>query len=159
LAEPHKHDLKKSINIWIQNFLKANRQLFPKVEAREHPERPKPVLIVFGELFQKGHAMQRSWAKRLENFRERFHVVFITHAETGLDESIKNVCDETYLFNPRHIDDLLAYIGKIEPDIMLYPSIGMSITSIFLSNQRLAPLQLMAMGHPATTHSAHIDAV
>ena len=31
--------------------------------------------------------------------------------------------------------------------------------TLFLSNLRLAPLQLMALGHPATTHSPYIDYV
>lgn len=39
------------------------------------------------------------------------------------------------------------------------PSIGMDITTIFVSNTRLAPIQAVALGHPATTHSEFIDYV
>lgn len=39
------------------------------------------------------------------------------------------------------------------------PSIGMDITTIFASNTRLAPIQVVALGHPATTHSDFIEYV
>lgn len=39
------------------------------------------------------------------------------------------------------------------------PSIGMDLTTIFASNTRLAPIQAIALGHPATTHSDFIEYV
>ncbi|MEN2907154.1 UDP-glucose:protein N-beta-glucosyltransferase [Mannheimia haemolytica] len=39
------------------------------------------------------------------------------------------------------------------------PSIGMDLTTIFASNTRLAPIQAVALGHPATTHSDFIEYV
>lgn len=39
------------------------------------------------------------------------------------------------------------------------PSIGMDLTTIFASNTRLAPVQVIALGHPATTHSDFIEYV
>ena len=39
------------------------------------------------------------------------------------------------------------------------PSIGMDLTAIFASNTRLAPVQVIALGHPATTHSDFIEYV
>ena len=39
------------------------------------------------------------------------------------------------------------------------PSIGMDMLPIFLSNTRVAPIQAVALGHPATTHSPYIEYV
>ena len=39
------------------------------------------------------------------------------------------------------------------------PSVGMFPLTMWLANLRVAPLQLMALGHPATTHSDAIDYV
>jgi predicted O-linked N-acetylglucosamine transferase (SPINDLY family) len=37
------------------------------------------------------------------------------------------------------------------------PSVGMFVLTVFMSNLRIAPLQIAALGHPATTHSGKID--
>lgn len=42
-------------------------------------------------------------------------------------------------------------------DICYMPSVGMFPLTMWLANVRIAPLQLMALGHPATTHSPQID--
>lgn len=39
----------------------------------------------------------------------------------------------------------------------IYPDIGMSSESIFLSNIRIAPIQIVMYGHPASTHGSCID--
>ena len=43
--------------------------------------------------------------------------------------------------------------------VLYMPSIGMDLTTIFASNTRLAPVQVIALGHPATTHSDFIEYV
>ena len=52
-----------------------------------------------------------------------------------------------------------ALARELRPDIIYYPSIGLSPLAVPLSNLRLAPLQLAAAGHPATTHAPGIDAM
>ena len=53
----------------------------------------------------------------------------------------------------------MALARELRPDIIYYPSIGLSPLAVPLSNLRLAPLQLAAAGHPATTHAPGIDAM
>jgi predicted O-linked N-acetylglucosamine transferase (SPINDLY family) len=43
------------------------------------------------------------------------------------------------------------------PDIIYYPSIGMAIWVIAMASLRLAPIQVMTYGHPATSNSPYID--
>ena len=45
------------------------------------------------------------------------------------------------------------------PVAVYYPSIGMQSYTLYTMNLRLAPVQFMALGHPATTHCDQIDHV
>ena len=47
--------------------------------------------------------------------------------------------------------------AKRKPAIVFYPSIGMFQPTIYLSNMRLAPIQLTALGHGASSMSPYID--
>ena len=46
-----------------------------------------------------------------------------------------------------------------QPDVLYMPSVGMFVLTVFMSNLRVAPLQVAGLGHPATTHSDRIDCV
>ena len=37
--------------------------------------------------------------------------------------------------------------------VLYMPSVGMNPITVYISNIRLAPIQVIALGHPATTHS------
>jgi hypothetical protein len=50
-----------------------------------------------------------------------------------------------------------ALAEELKPDVVYYPSVGMFLETVFLVNLRLAPMQMAALGHPATTHSPHVD--
>jgi predicted O-linked N-acetylglucosamine transferase (SPINDLY family) len=59
--------------------------------------------------------------------------------------------------------DQLKFIQKIsierDAQILYMPSVGMFPLTMFLCNLRVAPLQAMALGHPATSHSDVMDFV
>src|ERR1700739_4073676 len=44
-----------------------------------------------------------------------------------------------------------------QPDVLYMPSVGMFVLTVFMSNLRIAPLQIAALGNPAPTHSDKID--
>ena len=48
---------------------------------------------------------------------------------------------------------------KNDAAVLYMPSIGMDLATIFVSNARFAPIQVIALGHPATTHSEFIEYV
>src|SRR5262249_60344859 len=47
-------------------------------------------------------------------------------------------------------------VGR-QPDVVVYPEIGMDLNTIYLASQRLAPLQAAMWGHPHTTGLPTID--
>ena len=62
-------------------------------------------------------------------------------------------------FEPAGFRRAVAEIGKLAPDIVYYPSVGMSTAVIALANLRLAPIQIVSPGHPATTMMPTLDYV
>lgn len=157
---PEKHDVKKSINILIRRKLsdwgiKPVVHL-PKLETR------KPTLLVVVEWFTSAHSIYRTHSKTIEGAREFFNVIGMGY-EAQVDDITRAVFDK---FIPIKGKDLREHILCIREaaefyniDALYMPSIGMFQLTMYLANLRLAPLQAVALGHPATTHSDNIDLV
>lgn len=121
----------------------------------------KPVMVVLLEHFNAGHSIYRTHSTSMIAAREHFHLIGVGN-ET-VDEAGQNVFDEFYLIQGNSIFDKLMFLkdicSKNEAYVFYMPSIGMDLTTIFASNTRLAPIQAIALGHPATTHSDFIEYV
>jgi predicted O-linked N-acetylglucosamine transferase (SPINDLY family) len=95
--------------------------------------------------------------------RELFKVVAIGF-EDCTDELTREVFDE-FLILDRNLSmiDQLKFIQRqaqtYRAAVCYLPSVGMFPLTMWLANLRVAPLQMMALGHPATTHSDAIDYV
>jgi len=162
-----KHDVKKSINSLIKRKLMANgfhdwdRDDFDPFRQKKAGE--KPVLLVVLEWFTKGHSIYRTHSLTMEAAREHFHVVAMAY-DNCTDEVTRQVFDEVVII-PR-LNSLLDQLKQIQQEakkrkasICYMPSVGMFPLTMWLTNLRVAPLQMMALGHPATTHSHAIDYV
>jgi predicted O-linked N-acetylglucosamine transferase (SPINDLY family) len=55
------------------------------------------------------------------------------------------------------LDSVRAEAARRKPAILYYPSIGMFPSTIYLANMRLAPVQMTALGHGASSMSSFID--
>ena len=51
-----------------------------------------------------------------------------------------------------------ALLRQLQPDLVLYPEIGLEISTQWLACQRFAPVQVALWGHPVTTGLSSIDA-
>jgi len=154
-----KHDIKKAINHLIQRHM-ATAGLTP-LPARP-PGQGKPVMLVVVEWFHAAHSIYRTHSRTLEAARALFNLVGMGYARC-VDEAGRAVFDQFIDIKHGTITEHLQQIRDVAQtqaaQVLYMPSIGMSSLTMFLSNLRLAPLQAMALGHPATSHSPEIDYV
>jgi hypothetical protein len=161
-----KHDIKKPINELIRRKLSLNgfKDLEPTAAKRsKKPNKKKPVLLVVLEWFTSSHSIYRTHSLTMEAAREQFEVVALAY-ENCTDDITRKVFDELVTI-PRQ-SSLLDQIRFIQNEasqrnakVLYMPSVGMFPLTMWLTNLRIAPLQMIALGHPATTHSHAIDYV
>lgn len=158
---PDKHRVKESLNKVIRRHLLALGQTDRDV-SKIGKTNDKPVMLVLLEHFHSAHSIYRTHSTSMIAAREHFHLVGV--GGPAVDEKGRQVFDEFVELEYAHsimekISTIKALADKLEPAVLYMPSIGMDLTPIFLSNLRFAPIQSVALGHPATTHSPFIDYV
>ncbi|EHC5874503.1 cobalt ABC transporter permease, partial [Salmonella enterica subsp. enterica serovar Eastbourne] len=162
-----KHRIKRSLNDLIRRSLLAgdfkdiavgDNRGQTATDAPEVQGPPKkPVMLVVLEWFTSQHSVYRTHSRALAALRGHF----IVHA-VGLDTAVDAVSRQVFdVFHPVSTDTALpqayALAGELRPDVMLYAGIGMFPFTIYLSNLRLAPLQLVGLGHGASTFCGQIN--
>lgn len=157
---PEKHRVKESLNQVIRRHLLTLGHTDRDV-SKIGKTNDKPVMLVLLEHFHSAHSIYRTHSTSMIAARKHFHLVGI--GGSAVDEKGRQVFDEfVELANDSIVDkvaNIKALADKFEPAVLYMPSIGMDLTPIFLSNLRIAPIQSIALGHPATTHSPFIDYV
>ncbi|HTG23680.1 MAG TPA: hypothetical protein VK681_26845 [Reyranella sp.] len=157
---PDKHDIKRSINELIRRKLEA-KGLYPLKPPPPPAGGDKPVLLVVLEWFNASHSIYRTHSRTLDAARARFHVIGM--GQSFVDKAGRAVFDAFVEIPPGAIYEQLNFIrdtARTKRAHALYmPSLGMHALTMFLANMRLAPVQAMALGHPATSHSPEMDYV
>lgn len=162
----HRHDVKKVMNAAVRAVYAARTP--PAGCETRHPAIPRdgrPRLVVPTEwAFREGGAMYRCYASVLLDLRRRFQVIGMGLRD-GSDESTARLFDHFVAFEETastgkiEVACVAAAIQSLSPAMVFYPSVGMLRLVVCLANMRLAPVQIMSVGHPATTHSDCIDYV
>jgi hypothetical protein len=157
---PWKHDIKRTINRQMRRLVERKcREAGIKITERTVLERKeRPTILIPIEWFGSHHAMYRCYAPSIRELRQHFYVVGVAR-ESDVDDVSEKEFDKCIKIPPEKasIFDLMQAVNAEKPDILFYPSIGMAGWWVALSNFRLAPLQIMCPGHPATTYSDTID--
>ena len=156
----NKHWVKKALNQVIRRHLLqggwADRDV-TKLGERNG----KPVMVVLLEHFHSSHSIYRTHSTSMIAARERFHLIGV--GNEAVDAAGQAVFDEFHLLKGDNIfgklNELKDICEKNGAAVLYMPSIGMDLTTIFTSNTRLAAVQVIALGHPATTHSDFIEYV
>lgn len=162
----NKHQIKKSINSLICKKLSQTGLAsieFSSKDINSLLMPAKPILLVVIEWFSKGHSIYRTHSRTIESAKERYHVIGAGYADC-VDDLTRNVFDEfreidrslSIIDQLKHIKNIALEVGAV---ILYMPSVGMFPLTMWLANLRIAPLQMMALGHPATSHSGVIDFV
>ena len=172
LTREDKHRLKDSFGRLLRNMLGKLIQVPSELtlkETRLHAGLDldaidnhgfKPTILIPLEWFNSLHAMYRCYADAVSQLRPHFRLVASCKEET-LDEKARELFDD-FLWLPKEnvaIDALVTRINDLAPDIIFYPSVGMALWWVACAQLRLAPIQVMSLGHPASSRSPEIDYV
>lgn len=153
-----KHDLKLPLNKILSNSMRKLGIRQPPVSDRTKLK-DKPTLVVLSEAFTSNHAMYRCYAWAVQQLGELFRLVLVG-TESSMDDTSKKMFDEVVSFaGDEPHKKIIGKIVKLQPDVIYYPSLGMQLWTTMASQMRLAPIQLMTLGHPATSMSEFIDYV
>jgi protein O-GlcNAc transferase len=101
-------------------------------------------------------AITRGWIQHLDPARFEVHVF---HLGRYSDEETARARREAtdFIDTPRTLSDWVHAIAEAQPDVLIYPEIGMDALTTQLAAQRLAPVQATSWGHPQTTGLPTID--
>ncbi len=150
----NKHAPKRVFHKMLANMLaNVERPVFGPQGRKE-----KPTILILFEWWWTKHAMYRSYARSIRQLKKRFHLIGCCPGN-NTDSEAKEMFDEwLHIENdPMCLTTMANSIKEKQPDIIYYPSIGMAIWVIAMASLRLAPIQVMTYGHPATSNSPEID--
>ncbi|NEN76367.1 adhesin [Pelistega sp. NLN82] len=157
----NKHWVKKSLNQVIRRYLLSLGWQDREIKSINRTRYGKPVMIVLLEHFNSAHSIYRTHSTSMIAAREHFYLIGL--GSSAVDEAGRQVFDAFYELNETSVMGKLETLKKVaqehDASVFYMPSIGMDLTTIFASNTRLAPIQVIALGHPATTHSDFIEYV
>ena len=146
----------KKVKHHINNLIKNN---FKHIKINNTPDRKKIAIIT--ERWQPRTAIYRAYFDYIKELSEDYELTLInlggkdtSEIDTSLFKEIKSICIE---FKD---NELLLDLEPIENNnfmAVIYPDIGLNTESIFLSNLRIAPIQVTTYSQPISTHGSEID--
>ncbi|HIB1592678.1 cobalt ABC transporter permease [Salmonella enterica] len=152
---PEKHAIKRSINALVRQTLLL--QGMTDREAETAKENGKPVMIVVLEHFTRQHSVYRTHSVALRALRSRFTVHGVA-LEGAVDDETAQVFDVCHIVPATDAVQATCRLAeRLKPAVVYYAGVGMFPFTIYLSNLRLAPLQLVGLGHGASTFSPYLD--
>ncbi len=158
---PERHLIKQNINKSVQKFVKSyqDQSDYKKFlrsnlgNTKSVSSGSKPRMVIIMEIFSKNHAMVRSWGAWIKSLQSEFDTIIFTKESEVLETGFGPV--ETFV----NLGEFLLLFKKYQPDVLMLPSVGMDLFGIVAANMRVADIQIMGLGHPATTMSENIDFV
>lgn len=102
------------------------------------------------------HALTKGWLRHMDN--SRFEI-YLFHTGSVLDSETSWAKSQVarYENNGESFSHWVDIIRKSNPDILIFPEIGMDNTTLKLASLRLAPVQIMGWGHPETSGLPTMD--
>lgn len=148
----HENDykLKQRINALVRAWPPAQKP----VERRPRKS-GKPKIGVFTSMWFPRQSVYRTQQPFLAALRDDYemHLIHLGPERANLDTSL---FASVAHFRIQNAEDFAAFSPN-SFDIAYFPDIGMNIESIFLSNLRIAEIQIAQYGHPVSTFGAQVD--
>jgi hypothetical protein len=120
----------------------------------------RPTLLIAAEIMHSNHVQYRYFGQYLRQLRQRFRLVLVTEGSSA-DSHVEALFDEVQTFKREggtgYFNKLADHIKAIAPDMIFWLSVGMRHWGPVLANFRLAPIQIVGLGHCASTFCDTID--
>lgn len=158
-AAPARHRLKVALN---QVLRRLNDEIGfeASVLPQPRPRPARPTIVVLAEAMRSGHVQYRYFGQYLRQLRTRFRLV-LAAPQGEIDDHVRALFDETFGFDPygspSFLGEVVAFVAAQAPDLVFWPSVGMARWGPLLANLRLAPIQMTALGHSASTFAPTMD--
>jgi hypothetical protein len=156
-----KHNIKRSINSLLRRKIENDWKIEDRKVSARMPATGKPVMLVVVEWFGSGHSVYRVLSKAISKMRDQFHLIGLGPMNTT-DEVSRAIFDE--FIEPdvsNGIESFLRQVRRVADErdvqVLYMPSVGMFQTTMYLSNLRVAPIQLTTLGHSASTFASEVD--
>jgi hypothetical protein len=155
---PGKHKIKRLFNRTLRTM--AHSLGFADLPMpKERPRKQRPVMLFASEIMHSRHVQYRYFGQYLRQLRARFELVLLTDVKE-VDEAVPALFDRVLTFDRSartYLADIYRMMVETAPDILFYPSVGMRHWGPLFANLRLAPIQLTALGHSASSFCEPID--
>lgn len=161
LADEKKYNLKKwivkSIEGYVANQINVKLKKRVKTEVKKQPFRKDQTILFIHERYTSIHAMYRSWHAAFNSLKSKYKTVALAMNNSIDLASAKDFHQVITLEEEWGLEAAVEQVLKIRPDVIIYPSIGMSAIGPFLAAMRLAPIQIALPGHPSSSYLSTID--
>lgn len=149
-----KDDIKATINKLISNTIKRYNS-HDEITTSKKSFSEKLRLLIVHEKFAHNHVMVRCFLDVLNSLNTDIEVIHVSCEDQFVQDSNDKI--PTTASCKGNFRTAINIVKEGDPDIILYPSLGMHPIAIMLSGLRLAPLQLQLFGHPSPSFSKEID--
>jgi predicted O-linked N-acetylglucosamine transferase (SPINDLY family) len=102
------------------------------------------------------NALVKGWFQQLDRGRFELHA-FCLGAESDAETQLARARAARFVQGPMPLRSWVEAILEAEPDVLIYPEVGMDPMTVKLASLRLAPLQAATWGHPETTGLPTVD--
>jgi len=154
-----KHDAKNVINNAYRKWILSKGVREPVFPAKRKIIE-KPTLVIMMEQMDIKHAMFRCFGESFHALKKKFNVIGMG-VEGRIHENVHDAFHKVVCF-PDDVKEMKKCVGMVlkqKPDMILYSSLGMQNAVIPLATLRLAPIQMMVLGHPAPSRMPEMDYV
>ncbi|MBV9386606.1 MAG: hypothetical protein JOZ78_09285 [Chroococcidiopsidaceae cyanobacterium CP_BM_ER_R8_30] len=142
-------EVKQTLNQTIKNS-----RFCTGIQIKNTPY-PRKIAIVTSFWFPR-HSVYRTLSKYVESLKNDYDMTLIHLGEERDDLDVSYFKEVQYV----NIVNNSLNTGSLRENnfiVVFYPDVGMTQESIFLSNLRLAPIQVCGTGHPVSTFGSEID--
>jgi len=135
------------------------RGFLAEMPDRENRARQgRPQVTVIAERLVGGNMVHRCYGRQITELKRDFDVTLIAEAPSRC-EAHHELAHVVRYFDPHpeKLGELIKSVLNGSPDLIYYPSVGMTTWTFALPHLRLAPLQVACLGHPSPTVSRVLD--